>query len=156
MLKMSSAFVTAVILATTVPAPLSAAPRAVHVGVLNCNSGPSIGLLIGSQQRLNCVFVARSGAKETYAGTVSRLGLDVGVTAGGRLVWRVYAPSSSFKGHALAGNYVGGSANASLVVGGGANLLVGGSDRTITLQPLSVEGRVGANLAVGVASMDLQ
>ena len=157
MLKMSSVLAAAVILAIIVPAPLSAAaPRAVNVGVLTCNSGPSVGLLIGSQQRLNCLFHARSGARENYTGTVNRLGLDVGVTAGGRLVWRVYAPSSSFKGRALAGNYAGGSANASLVVGGGANVLVGGSDRTITLQPLSVEGRVGANLAVGVASLDLQ
>src|SRR4051795_11856703 len=106
MLKISSAFVAASILVITVPASLSAAPRAVHVGVLNCNSGPSVGLLIGSQQRLSCVFVARSGARETYSGTVNRLGLDVGFTAGGRLVWRVYAPSSGFKGRALAGNYV--------------------------------------------------
>jgi len=155
MLKMSSVFATAVILATTA-VPLSAQTRAVNVGVLNCNSGPSVGLLIGSQQQLRCLFSARSGARESYSGTVNRLGLDIGVTAGGRLVWRVYAPSSSFKGRALAGNYVGGSANASLVVGGGANALVGGSDRTITLQPLSIEGRVGANLAVGVASLNLQ
>jgi len=155
MLKMSSVFATAVILVTTAM-PLSAQTRAVNVGVLNCNSGPSVGLLIGSQQRLSCLFSARSGARETYSGTVNRLGLDVGVTAGGRLVWRVYAPSSSFKGRALAGNYAGAIANASLVVGGVANALVGGSDRTITLQPLSVEGRVGANLAVGVASLNLQ
>jgi hypothetical protein len=134
--------------------PLAAA-TAVHVGALTCNTGPSVGLLIGSQQQMNCVFISRSGARETYAGQIGRLGLDVGVTAGGRLVWRVYAPSSSMARHALAGNYVGGSANASVVVGAGANALVGGSNRTIALQPLSVEGRVGANLAVGIANLTL-
>src|SRR5690348_6625257 len=110
MLKMSSVLAAAAILTITVPASLSAAPRAVNVGVLTCNSGPSVGLLIGSQQRLSCLFHARSGARENYTGTVSRLGLDVGVTAGGRLVWRVFKPTSDFRGRALAGNYVGGSA----------------------------------------------
>ena len=68
----------------------------------------------------------------------------------------MYAPSAGLKRHALAGNYVGGSANASLVVGAGANALVGGSNRSVALQPLSVEGRVGANLALGVANLTLQ
>ena len=136
--------------------PLAAAPNVVHVGALTCNTGPSVGLLIGSQQQMNCLFISRAGVRETYTGIINRLGLDIGITAGGRLVWRVYAPTSGLKRHALAGNYVGGSANASLVVGAGANALVGGSNRTIALQPLSVEGRVGANLAVGVASLTLQ
>jgi len=136
--------------------PLSAATNVVHVGALTCNTGPSIGLIIGSQQQMNCIFISRAGLRETYTGTINRLGLDVGLTAGGRLVWRVYAPTAGLKGHALAGNYVGGSANASLVVGAGANALVGGSNRSVTLQPLSVEGRVGANLALGIANLTLQ
>jgi len=136
--------------------PLSAATNIVHVGALTCNTGPSIGLLIGSQQQMNCVFISRAGLRETYTGQINRLGLDVGLTAGGRLVWRVYAPTAGLKGRALAGNYVGGSANASLVVGAGANALVGGSNRSVALQPLSVEGRVGANLALGIANLTLQ
>jgi hypothetical protein len=135
--------------------PLAAA-NVVHVGALTCNTGPSVGLLIGSQQQMNCLFISRAGWRENYTGMINRLGLDIGLTAGGRLAWRVYAPSSGVKPHALAGNYVGGSANASLVVGAGANALIGGSDRTIALQPLSVEGRVGANLALGIANLTLQ
>ena len=135
--------------------PLAAA-NVVHVGALTCTTGPSVGLLIGSQQRMNCLFNSRAGFRESYTGVINRLGLDIGLTAGGRLVWRVYAPSSGLKPHALAGDYVGGSANASLVVGAGANALLGGSNRTIALQPLSVEGRVGANLAVGIANLTLQ
>ena len=107
--------------------PLAAA-TAVHVGALTCNTGPSVGLLIGSQQRMNCVFISRTGVRESYAGQIDRLGLDVGVTAGGRLVWRVYAPTSSMARHALAGNYVGGSANFKT-----ANYGTGMGSRTITL-----------------------
>jgi hypothetical protein len=136
--------------------PLSAATNTVHVGALTCNTGPSVGLLIGSQQQMNCLFTSRRGLRENYTGTINRLGLDIGLTAGGRMVWCVYAPSSGLKSHALAGNYVGAGANASLVVGAGANALVGGSNRTIALQPLSVERRVGANLAMGVANLTLQ
>jgi hypothetical protein len=91
-----------------------------------------------------------------YTGTISRIGLDVGITGGGRLFWGVFAPTSHVGYGALRGTYVGASGNASFGFGLGANVLVGGSHRTISLQPLSVEGQIGVNLALGVARLTLR
>ena len=88
-------------------------------------------------------------------GHVNRLGLDIGVKAGGVMAWGVFAPTKGYHHGALAGKYVGGSGSASLGVGFGANALIGGSHCSITLQPLSVEGQVGVNLALGVAGLTL-
>ncbi len=105
---------------------------------------------------MRCVFQSGTGWAHHYTGTITRLGLDVGITGGGRLFWAVFAPTSHIGPGALRGTYVGASGNASLGVGLGANVLVGGSHRTISLQPLSVEGHVGINLAVGVAGLNLR
>jgi hypothetical protein len=72
------------------------------------------------------------------------------------MAWGVFAPTNGYHHGALAGTYVGGSGSASLGVGVGANALIGGSHRSIALQPLSVEGQVGVNLALGVAGLSLQ
>jgi hypothetical protein len=89
-------------------------------------------------------------------GTIGRIGLDLGVTAGGRLLWAVFAPTSHVGRGTLRGTYVGASGNASFGLGLGANVLIGGSNRTISLQPLSVEGQIGINLAAGVARLTLR
>jgi len=52
--------------------------------------------------------------------------------------------------------YVGASGEVSLGLGVGANALIGDSQRSIALQPLSVEGQVGVNLAMGVAGLSLR
>ena len=127
------------------------------VGTLNCDMGPSVGLLIGSRQQVNCVFRSSAGGpNESYSGRVGRLGLDIGITAGGKLIWTVFAKTTGLGSHALAGTYAGGSGDISLGVGVGANALFGGSNRSISLQPLSIEGQIGANLALGVAALTLQ
>jgi hypothetical protein len=134
----------------------AAAQRPPRVGTLSCNISPGVGLIIGSQRSLRCVYTpSRRGRRETYSGTVTRLGLDVGATAGGRMVWAVYAPTSAGRG-ALAGSYAGASGEVSAGAGVGANVLVGGSNRTVQLQPLSVQAQAGVNLAVGVAGLTLQ
>ena len=125
------------------------------VGVLTCKTSASLGLIIGSHQKLRCSFSPDSGPPENYVGHVNRLGLDLGVKAGGAMAWGVFAPASGLHHGALAGKYVGGSGSASLGVGVGANALIGGSHRSIALQPLSVEGQVGVNLALGVAGLSL-
>jgi hypothetical protein len=155
MRKIAVVLAAAAILSAT-SAPSSAQDKRVNVGVLDCRVGPSIGLIVGSQQQLRCAFRSRAGYAESYVGTINRLGLDIGITAGGRMAWRVYAPGSGAARKALAGNYVGASGDISLGVGVGANALVGGSNRTIALQPVSVKGQVGANLALGVANLTLQ
>jgi hypothetical protein len=127
------------------------------VGVLSCRSSASIGLILGSHQKLRCSFRPDNGGPaESYAGHVNRLGLDIGVKAGGVMAWAVFAPASGLHHGALAGTYVGASGSISVGLGVGANALVGGSHRSVALQPLSVEGQVGVNLALGVAGLTLR
>ena len=127
----------------------------VRVGGLTCNTGPRIGLLIGSRQRMSCVFRSNAGQQYHYGGQITRLGMDVGISKGGRLFWGVFAPTAHIGPGALRGTYVGAAGNASFGFGLGANVLVGGSHNTISLQPLSVEGQVGIGLALGVAGLRL-
>jgi len=135
--------------------PALAQTQPVRVGGLTCDTGTRVGLLIGSRQRMNCVFRSNTGEQYRYRGRITRLGLDVGITRGGRLFWGVFAPTAHIGPGALRGTYVGAGGNASLGLGLGANVLVGGSHRTISLQPLSVEGQIGINLALGVAGLRL-
>ncbi len=133
------------------------AQSVVQVGTLSCRLAPTVGLVIGSRQRMTCQFVnATTGRRESYRGTMGRLGLDVGISAGGALVWGVRARSANLAPRALAGTYGGASGDLALGVGLGANVLVGGSQRSVVLQPLSVEGSVGVNLALGIASLRLE
>jgi hypothetical protein len=125
------------------------------VGMLTCRTSASLGLLIGSHQKLRCSFSPDNGPPENYVGHINRLGLDIGVKAGGVMAWGVFAPTAGLHHGALAGKYVGGSSSASLGVGLGANALIGGSHQSIALQPLSIEGQVGVNLALGVAGLTL-
>jgi hypothetical protein len=128
----------------------------VKAGVLTCKLSPSIGFIVGSQQSMSCRYTPNaSHPPETYTGTMGTIGLDIGVTAGGGMAWAVFAPTEGPPPGALAGLYVGASGDASFGVGGGANVLVGGSARTISLQPLSLEGEVGVNLALGVSGLTL-
>ncbi len=127
-------------------------PQGAKVGTLTCKLAPSIGLLIGSQQRMSCVFQPDGGyPPEQYAGVLGRLGLDIGISAGGVMAWAVYAPRTSgpLRG-ALAGTY-GDAAALGVGVGVGANVLFGGSANTISLQPLSLQGTVSLNVALGVS-----
>jgi Protein of unknown function (DUF992) len=137
--------------------PASAQAQPVRVGGLTCDAAPRVGLVVGSRQNLRCVFRSNAtGRQYGYTGTIRRIGLDVGITGGGRLFWGVFAPTSHVGYGVLRGTYVGASGNASFGLGLGANVLVGGSHRTISLQPLSVEGQVGINLALGVARLTLR
>ena len=128
-----------------------------RVGALTCRLAPSVGLIIGSRQRMDCRFTpSQGGRQERYFGSVTRFGLDLGITAGGVMTWAVLARTNRIGRGALAGNFVGASGDIALGVGVGANVLVGGSRRTVMLQPLSVSGQVGINLAVGVAGLTLR
>jgi hypothetical protein len=138
------------------PATAQARPP-FRVGGLTCDTGPRVGLVLGSRQDMRCVFAASTtGQQYVYTGTIRRLGLDVGVTRGGTLFWAVFARNSQIGRGTLRGNYVGASGNVAVGLGLGAKVLVGGSRRTITLQPLSVEGQIGLNLALGIANLTLR
>ncbi len=128
-----------------------------RVGGLTCSTGPRVGLVLGSRQDMRCVFVASAtGQQYVYRGMIRRLGVDIGVTRGGTLFWAVFARNSQIGRGTLRGSYVGASGNVALGLGLGAKVLIGGSRRTITLQPLSVEGQIGINLALGVANLTLR
>ena len=146
----------ALALVAAIPAPASAQSQS-EAGTLNCQLRPTIGLIIGSRQRMSCVFtIANTGRRETYEGRITRLGLDIGISAGGRMVWLVRARSARLPPRALTGLYVGASGDIALGVGVGANALIGGSDKSVVLQPLSLEASVGVNLALGVAGLRLE
>lgn len=131
------------------------AQQRVEAGTLTCRLAPSVGLIIGSRQRMRCEFVAPNGRRENYAGSVTRFGLDLGITVGGIMRWAVLANTRAPGRGFLAGHYVGASGDIALGVGIGANALIGGSRRSTVLQPLSISGQVGINLAVGVAGLRL-
>ena len=158
MVRPLSAFaVLAIAAAVAAPAPSLAAPRErTKVGTLTCDISAGIGAIIASRKSVTCMFTpSQPGPREVYTGAISKFGLDIGATAGGEMVWSVYAPTSRKFG-ALAGRYSGASAEATVGAGLGANVLVGGSNRTVALQPISVQGQAGLNLAAGVAELDLR
>lgn len=152
MFKLGSMVLTLALLAASV----STASAQTKAGLLTCYTSERIGLIIGSTQKLSCTFTPEYGPQpEHYLGTINRIGPDIGATAGGIMSWAVLAPTDGWLRGALAGEYVGASGNVAIVIGGGANVLVGGSNRSIALQPLSVEGQVGLNLALGVSGLTL-
>ena len=125
-------------------------------GVLNCDVSGGIGFVVGSQRQVNCLFTPNYPAPpEQYVGTITKVGLDVGFTSGGQLTWSVLQSTSRRRG-ALAGSYAGAAAEATVGAGLGANVLVGGNDRSVALQPLSIQGQVGLNVAAGIAEIALQ
>ena len=135
--------------------PALAQGSTVRQGMLSCRTAPSIGLLVGSTQRLACQFRSNTGWTQDYVGRMNRIGLDIGVTAGGAMAWAVLGSSSALQPGALTGRFVGASGEISVGVGAGANILVGGTAQSVSLQPLSLEGQIGLNLALGVAGLTL-
>ena len=141
------------------PAAPGTAPAAsqsgVNVGSLQCKVAGGMGFIFGSSKDIDCLLVRTDGKAEHYAGSIDRYGVDIGFTKEAHIVWLVFAPGAIGRG-ALAGEYGGVTAGASFGVGLGANVLVGGSNKQIALQPVSVEGSVGLNVAAGVASVTLR
>ncbi|MGZ5827329.1 MAG: DUF992 domain-containing protein [Xanthobacteraceae bacterium] len=128
----------------------------VKVGSLTCNVAGGSGFLFGSSKELKCTYEPNSGSGEHYTGTFSKYGLDIGYANAGVLVWGVVAPTSDVRSGALEGDYAGATANATIGVGLGANVLIGGLDKSIALQPLSVSGNTGLNIAAGVGVISLK
>ena len=133
----------------------ASAEGGVNVGSLNCTVEGGIGLILGSSKDMICVFRDGAGRETQYVGRINKLGVDIGVTNESYIGWAVFAPGSVEPG-ALAGGYAGASAEATVAVGLGANVLVGGSGKSIALQPVSVQGQTGLNIAAGITSLELQ
>ena len=147
------------ILAVSMLAALAGAAHAqdrVQVGVLECRGGASIGFVVGSVTNLGCVLRVEGVPEDRYIATIRKVGLDLGITQETALAWAVYAPVNRLGPGDLTGNYAGAQGSASVGVGGGGNWLVGGSNNTIALQPLSLQGQVGLNVAAGLESLELR
>ena len=151
--------VTASIMAAAAFTPLTAssAPSGDKLGILECTVDGGIGLLIGSSKKVNCTFAQSQGDIDTYTGSISKLGLDVGITGKSYIKWVVFTASGAeLEDHPLAGQYVGVSTGISLGIGLGANALIGGNNKQIGLQPLSVENQTGLNVALAVSTLKLE
>ncbi len=151
-------FAAALLVGLAVMAEPTQAQRPVweQAGTLSCDVSAGIGLVIGSRREVNCLFTPNyPSPPEQYIGAITKVGLDLGVTGGGQLVWAVQMSTTRRRG-VLAGSYAGAAAEASAVIGLGANVLVGGNERSVALQPLSVQGQVGVNVAAGIAEISLQ
>jgi hypothetical protein len=130
------------------------AKSGVNAGSLTCNVAGGMGFVFGSSKELDCLFARSDGIAESYRGSINKYGVDIGFTKEAHVVWLVFAPGAVASG-AFAGNYAGATAAVAAGLGLGANVLVGGSNKQITLQPVSVEGSVGLNVAAGVAEVQL-
>lgn len=145
------------LVATLALSGAATAQSRIQVGILTCDVEAGIGLIVASSKRVYCEFEGEDGTFETYTGTIRKLGLDVGFTAVSKIAWLVFAANDTPIGRkSLAGRYVGGSGEATLGLGLGANWLIGGSRRSFALQPWSVQGQAGLNVSLAFASLTLR
>jgi hypothetical protein len=134
----------------------SQARNGVKVGVLKCNVAGNASFVFGSSRKLSCVYTPTGkGRPEFYNGRINRYGIDIGYITQGTMLWAVFAPAKTVRSGALAGDYGGITADIAAGYGVGANALLGGSHKSIALQPLSIEGIKGLNIAAGIASINL-
>jgi len=138
------------------PAP---AEEGVELGLLDCVVDGGTGFIIGSTKDIKCTYspAGNTFAPEAYFGVIRKFGIDIGITGTTVIQWLVVAPNADiYVPGALEGDYVGASAEATAGIGAGANLLVGGSSQSFTLQPVSIQTQTGLNLAIGVTSFQLR
>lgn len=140
---------------TALPTLANAAPK-IKIGVLRCDVAGGTGFILGSSKELSCTYTpAGNGPVGTYKGRINRFGLDIGRTRASQLVWGVLAPSKSVSPEALAGEYGGVSVEATAGVGLGANAMIGGFQKSIALQPVSLQTQQGVDIAAGISSLTL-
>lgn len=155
MRRLTASLAVVVVTAVAASSPAAAQSR-VKTGVLECRGGPSIGLVVGSTTTMNCVYRGDDRFEDRYIGIVRKVGLDIGITQETGLAWAVFAPTGRIGPGDLSGNYGGVSTSASVGVGLGANALLGGSDNSVALQPLSLQGQVGLNVQAGLEGLELR
>lgn len=129
----------------------------VQVGRLSCDVAGGVGLILGSSKDVTCTFKRKDHDAESYTGEINKLGIDIGVTEKSHIEWLVFAAADrNIDTGALAGTYLGASAEATVGVGLGGNVLIGGFEKSFALQPFSVQAQTGLNIAVGVAGLTLR
>jgi hypothetical protein len=155
--KLNPVVITALAIAITLITAGSARADRVTVktGYLTCHEAGGWGFVVGSSHKLHCTYSSTKGRTEYYTGSISKFGADIGYLKSAVILWAVAAPTTDLAAGALGGDYGGVQASVALGVGGGANVLVGGFHKSITLQPISVEGQNGLNVAAGIGAMTL-
>lgn len=156
----NAGFATAADMTYADPAPVyqeTGASGGVRIGYLDCAVGPGFGYVLGSAKTADCAFTSVMGGEplDMYSGAIKKFGVDLGYTAKGRIVWAVFAPTAGYHKGSLGGLYGGASAEATVGAGVGANVLFGGTEGSIHLQPVSVSGQLGLNVAATGTSMTL-
>src|SRR6059058_3597152 len=146
----------AALLASVITASAQQPIQRVQVGILECRGAASIGFVVGSVTNLGCVLRAEGLPEDRYVATIRKVGLDLGITQETALAWGVFAPVNRLGPGDLAVSYAGAQGSASVGVGLGGNVLIGGSNNSIALQPLSVQGQVGLSVAAGLESLELR
>ena len=136
-------------------APASGGGATVRAGYLTCHVAAGWGFIFGSSRKLQCAYALQPGYTEYYTGSITKFGADIGYLQSGVILWAVLAPTTNLGQGALAGHYGGATASAAVGVGAGANVLIGGFNSSIALQPVSIEGQNGLNVAAGVVGMNL-
>ena len=139
-----------------VPAYETDARNGVKIGYLSCDIGGGVGYVLGSAKEVSCVFTSTDGDRhDAYVGSIRKMGIDLGFTTRGKMVWAVFAPTAGYHTGSLGGLYQGATAEATVGAGVGANILVGGTSGSIHLQTVSVQGQLGLNVAATGTSMTL-
>lgn len=142
--------------ALVVSQPVAASPDGIKIGVLSCHVAGGWGYIVGSSKTVTCVYRPNHGESDKYTGSISDLGVDIGYTSSGELSWDVIAPTSDTNAGALAGDYAGASASATVAAGVGANVLLGGFDKSVALQPVSFESSSGLDVSGGIGELSLR
>lgn len=150
-----STIVGVAVAALVATASAASAQARVQVGTIDCEGGPNVGYVIGSSTQFHCVFRAQGRRPEPYLANVQRIGIDLGMTEQTGFAWTVFAPTYRIGRGDLSGSYGGVGGNASVGIGGGGNLLWGGSQNTYALQPLSLQGQTGLNVTGGIVGVEL-
>jgi len=147
------------LLLITVPAYAGSSTAGTKIGILTCKTVPNSGvnLLIHSTVDITCRFESTDGSGvEHYVGeTGVGFGIDLSYNINKQMVFTVFAADTVNGSHKLAGKYGGAGASVSAGVGGGVQLLVGGSNKSVSLQPV-IEGSTGIGASVGITYLFLQ
>ena len=151
---LKSGRIAAILVGTALATTFAAVPAHADNGVLQCNVSAGLGVIVVSQRNVSCTYKSAAGPVELYTGSISRLGVDIGQITGGTLVYDVYANGAPVTG-ALAGTYIGPGFGLTLGSGGGANVLVGGGNNSVTLQPLAATTSSGLNINAGIGALNL-
>ncbi len=141
---------------TAAPVHAQNSEAGVKAGILKCDVASGFGFVFGSSKDLKCVFSPDGGGNsQRYTGKIQKFGVDIGYTESGVIVWVVIAPTNDIDRGALQGEYVGVTAEVTVGAGLGANALIGGGN-SMALQPLSISGQQGLNVAGGIGAVTLK